>query len=351
MHSAGQNWGLYADPVPAWVPKRPGQRVWREHYVAVEDGSAVRGGYALKPQEFLIRGRTEVVTDWQGPVSEGAYDRHYNTLGLRLVRDMLRRRPLLYSWGHGGYDQPMINMLRTLGWHLHSTPFCILVTKPFRFLRLNRYLRATPRRRLALDFLAWSGLGFLGLRTLHAFNRLRGGRIDRAEAEVVSEFGPWADALWDRCSARYACIGARDSKTLNVLLPREGWPAGIRLRVLRGGDTIGWAVVRDTPMKGDARFGDLRVGSVIDCFGLPEDAPAVIGAATRFLRTRGVDLVATNQAHPDWVRAFARNGYAVVPNKRVFALSPGLEKALAPLDETLKGLHLTIMDGHGPHGF
>jgi solute carrier family 35 protein len=64
----------------------------------------VRGGYALKPQEWWVRGRTHIVTDWQGPFSEGAVSNRYGALGLRMLRDMVSKRPLLYSWGHGGED-------------------------------------------------------------------------------------------------------------------------------------------------------------------------------------------------------------------------------------------------------
>jgi hypothetical protein len=58
--------------------------------------------------------------------------------------------------------------------------------------------------------------------------------------------------------------------------------------------------------------------------------------------------VVSNQAHPGWARGFAENGYAVLPNKRLFAASPDLQEALQPFAETAQGLHLTNMDGHGP---
>ena len=96
-----------------------------------------------------MRGQTSVVTDWQGPFSEGSVNSKYATLGLRLVRDMLSKRPLLYSWGHGGNEQPMVRMLRTMGWQMHGTPFCLRVLRPARFLRLNGHLRGTPLRRAA----------------------------------------------------------------------------------------------------------------------------------------------------------------------------------------------------------
>lgn len=352
MHDGGTGWGWYENAEDDWLPRRNGIRVWREHFLALEDGVAVRGAYALKPQEWLVGGEPVLVTDWQGPVSEGLLSRKYNTLGLRLIRDMLKRYPLLYSWGHGGDEASMLQMLRSLKWLIHPTPFCLRIVKPFRFLRHNRYLRDTPGRRLGLDLLAASGAGWVGLKAMHAALSLRGPAQERGvEFEQVAGFGPWADEIWQRASPHYRAIGLRDAASMNALLPAAGWPDCIRLRVRRGGEDIGWVVVMDNALRDDARFGDLRVGSVIDCLAAPDDANAVIGAAHRFLTARGVDLIASNQSHPRWTQAFANHGYVLLPGRRYFAASPELQKALEPFDETQQGLHLTNLDGHGPHGF
>jgi hypothetical protein len=275
--------------------------------------------------------------------------RQYNMVGMRLLRDMLKRRPLLYSWGHGEDDEAMLQMLRSMKWLLHPTPFCLRVLRPFRFLRRNRYLRKTPGRRAALDALAWSGAGWLGLTALFGALSLRGLSTPRADADVVRDFGPWADELWEKCLPRYAAVACRDADTMNALLPQSGWPDGIRLRVRRGTRDLGFAVVMDHALADDRRFGDLRVGSVIDCFGAPEDARAVVAAATRFLAARGVDIVCSNQSHPAWIDAFAASGYVILRDRRLLAASPALAEALEPFEETRAGLHMTNLDGHGPH--
>ncbi|MCG8591479.1 MAG: hypothetical protein MJE66_19460 [Proteobacteria bacterium] len=348
MEEGGVHWRWYESPVDAWVPKEGDQRTWREHHLAIEDGEWVRGAFALKPHEFRCRGEDRTVTDWQGPITEGILSRRYNTLGLRLIRDMLKKYPLLYSWGHGGLEQPMLEMLRRLGWQLHGTPFCLAVVRPFRFLRQNAYLRGTPARRFALDLLAFSGLGGLGLKLLHAALRVRGGGAPAAEAEPFSEFGSWADELWESCRDEYALIAYRDAATMNLLLKDGHWPPAIKLRVRRDGHTLGWVAVLDTPMEGDVRFGDCRVGSVIDALARPEDAGSVVAAAVQFLKQRGVDLIFSNQAHPAWVAAFAAQGFVNLPDRRIFAASPELTKALEPFEKAGGGLHLTNMDGHGP---
>lgn len=348
MRQGGSQWGFYTEPVPDWLAKQPGQRVWREYHLAIEDGTLVRGGYGLKPQEWLIHGKVQIVADWQGPFSEGAYDPKWNTLGLRMVRDMLKKHPLLYSWGHGGNDQPIVLMLKKMGWLLHETPFCLRIVQPRRFLLLNEYLRKTPQRKLALDALAYSGAGSIGLRLLHLSLRLRAGKRFDATASVVDSFGPWADALWERCKDRYAAIAVRDAACMNALLPPNAWPPVTRLKVEAKGQVVGWAAVMETAMQHDHRFGNMRVGSIVDCLAAPEDAGQVVAAATAFLKTRDVDIVVSNQAHPQWAQGFGDNGYIVLQDRRLFAASPPLQQALEPFAKTALGLHLTNLDGHGP---
>jgi hypothetical protein len=350
MHSGGSTWGFYTSSIPDWIAPKAGQSVWREYFVAVDETGEVRGAFALKPQTWLVRGQPHVVTDWQGPFSEGSVDPKFNALGLRLIRDMLKKQPLLYSWGHGGDGQVIVEMLQKLGWQMHHTPFFLLVCRPTRFLRMNRILRTTPLRRVALDLAAVTGLGHVALKLLELTLRFKAPRKFTSVATVVPNFGPWADELWSRCATRYSAIAVRDAASMNALVPSAGWPAGIRLKVELQGRVIGWAVVLDTQMQNEARFGSLRVGSIVDCFADPDDAGEVISAATRFLRQSGTDIVISNQAHPAWMQAFNHNGYVLLPNKRMFAPSPLLRALLEPFEETARGLHLTNMDGHGPMG-
>ena len=116
----------------------------------------------------------------------------------------------------------------------------------------------------------------------------------------------------------------------------------------RGGHDVGWAAVIDNQHRDNPRFGDLRLGTVIDAFARPEDAADVVAVATRFLAERGVDLMVSNQSHPRWIDGFARSGFWVLRDRRLLVISPALADALAPLDETREGLHLTNLDGHGP---
>lgn len=357
LRDSGSPWGFYVDPEPAWIPKtRPDQSVWRELHLALESSGSEEprcvGAYGLKPQTWRIHGADQVVADWQGPISLGAVDNRYAALGLRLIRDMTKKQPRLYSWGHGGDGEPIVQLITKMGWRLHPTPFVFRICRAGAFLRKNGHLRRDPRRAFAQDLLAATGLGRLGLHAMHAALRLRSARRFSARAEVVPEFGAWADDLWTTARDRYAAIAVRDADAMNTLIPRvhrtAEWPEPIRLRVVRDGRILGWVVVVHRQLTGDSRFGDLHVGQLADYFGLPEHAGEILHAGFTYLRDLGVDLVTANQSHPGWIAGFADAGFVVLPDRRLFCASPELEKLLAPFEQTKRSLFLTNFDGHGP---
>jgi len=355
MRDAGSKWGFYVDPVPMWIPKvSEDQLVHREYWLATKNGEEVIGGYGLKPQRWFIKGKPCTVTDWQGPISLGAIDPKYAALGLRMVRDMLKKHPLLYSWGHGGSDQPIVQMLTKMGWLMHDTPFLFRVCQPDNFLRKNAYLREDPKKAIAQDALAMTGLGRIGFKALHAALRLKSLKRFSAKVTKVATFGPWVDDLWERAKGRYDAVALRNAQMMNELLPVEqlhgDWPQPSRLRITRDGKDIGFAAVIDKQLQGDSRFGDMRIGMIVDSFGLPEDAGEIVFAAFEFLRKEGVDMVMANQSHPGWVAGFEDAGFFKIDDRRIFCASPAFQEALEPFDQSRRGLFLSNLDGHGPMG-
>jgi len=314
-------------PDPGWLPGM-------ELFVAVE-GSAVRGGYTLRRQQFSISGETVPVCHYRLPVSEGAIDRAHAMLGLRLVRDALARQPRLYALGMGSFQHPLPQMLKRLGWRMCAVPFHFKVVHPFRFLREIRALRTTPARRWILDVAAYTGAGWLGLRLMG-----HGRRVLRAKCETAGSFTPWADPVWEQARAGYAMAAERNSATLDVLYPPDD-PRFFRIRAGRG-----WAVLLDTVMEDHRQFGNIRVGTIVDCLAPPEDAVTVVRAATRTLESRGVDLIVSNQLHAAWSQALAATGFRRGPSNFLFAASPALAVLL---EEAVDGeLHINRGDGDGP---
>ncbi|MBS0333322.1 MAG: hypothetical protein JSS35_11180 [Proteobacteria bacterium] len=348
LEAGGSTWKFFEGAIPRWLPRGTVETAFREYFVA-RDEAGVHGAYCLKHQSFLKDGAPLELASVQGPVSEGIIERRYGLLALQMVRDMLAREPNLFIWG--GSDV-LAALLDRLGWHRFDAPILIRVTRAGRFLRGARFLQTSPRRTALLRAVASTGLAPLVFGFVHAALGLRHGGAPTGGAKAVEEprFGAWADDIWAAARQAYGLIAVRDSETMNALLPVAGWPEATILRIARRDRTIGWAAVRDTQFQDDGRFGDLRVGSIIDSLAIPGEERAVVQAATAALKGRGVDAIMTHYINDAWIAAFQACGYAKDDNRRICLVSPPL---LAELGENVSAgrFHLTLLDGDGPHGF
>jgi hypothetical protein len=334
-------------PESSWLPRRDAIPLYQEHFVAVEQ-TAVRGGYILKPQAFAVRGEVRMITNIQLPLSEGIVDARYRMLGLQLVKDAMARQPFLFGLGMGGPDQPFPRLLKVLKWRHVCCPFYFRVAHPFRFLREIVYIRRTRSRRFLLDTLAFSGLGWLAVKALHGRKHWQDGPQSGAvTCQLVPEFSSWADAIWQRSQSAYTLIAVRNAIILDTLYPAQN-KRFLRLQVLRQGEPIGWAVLLDTDLSHHKQFGNMRLGSVVDCLALPGCERAVLGAATDLLLARGVDLIITNQLHHTWTEALDRAGFFSGPSNFAFFVSPALASLLDPFEAMADQIHMTRGDGDGP---
>jgi hypothetical protein len=310
-----------------WMPQM-------EVYLAAED-DVVRGGYILRRQCFWVSGRDMAIAHYRLPLSEGVVDRRYATLGLRLVRDALAREPRLYCLGMGGWDRPLPQMLQRLNWRMCEVPFHFKVLRPSRFLRELRALRTTTLRRLVLDTAAFTGAGWLAMLLMGQARRVRSMGHD-----IAGSFMEWPDPIWEAARGSCAMAARRDAATLEALYP--GWDA----RFIRVRTTGGWAVVLDTHMHDHKQFGNMRVGSIVDCMATPEAFAGVVREATAVLEERGVDLVISNQLYAGWSRALLEAGFRRGPSNYLLALSPGFAELVAGAPEN--AFHFNRGDGDGP---
>jgi hypothetical protein len=342
LRSAGVSYQFPEDSTPAWLPRRPGARAFQEYYVAADDAGTIRGGYILKWQDFRISRQTVPVGYVHLPLSEGLIDRKYSALGAQLIIHACKQAPRLFALGIGSMDEPLAKMLKALGWPVQAVPFHFRALHPFTVARQLSYLRTTAARRMVLDLAAYSGAAWTGLR--FAQGGMPGAGI--ADVEQVDRFDSWADGVWDRARDCYRFVGCRDADTLNQLFPSDG--RYVRLKISARGTTLGWAVLLDTQMTANKYFGNLRVGSIVDCLSMPEHADMVIAAALRWLADCGVDLVVTNQASRTWCDALQRNGFLSGPSTFIFAVSRTLDQDLQPLAAGLGHVHVNRGDGDGP---
>lgn len=350
---------FFETPQPKWLPKYRAD-VFNELFLAVdgsadgagEDPRAVRGAYALKRQPFLVRGEVTTVGYYHHPFSEGIVNKKYSMIGAVLLNDALRREPLTYCLGMGGYDRPLPRMLTAMKWRHFAVPFRVRVLRPFRFLRGMKTLRRNLVRALACDFAAFSGLGPVALRVLQVW---KGRRTWFSGANPVTteepSFGDWADDLWKRCAPEYPLIAIRDKQALNVLFPADN-SRFIRLRISRRDEeTLGWAVLAVKNMDNHPQYGRLRVGQIVDVLARPEHAAEVMLAAVRVLGSRGADLAVCNHSHRDWVSAMDTTGFMEGPSNFIFAASPAMARTIDPFEEYAERLFFTRADGDGLYQF
>jgi len=340
---------FYETARPRWLPTSGASRLFNEFFLAL-DGGIVRGGYALKHQDFSFAdGSTRSVGYYHHPLSEGIVNKAHATVGGLLLRDAMLRSPLLYCLGMGGYDRPLPKMLLRLGWSHYLVPFYFRVVHPARFLREMQMLRTTAVRRFAMDLTAYSGGAWAASKAFHLFKKLRRPRAAVCDVEVIEEFGDWADALWQQSHPKYAMTAVRDSATLRTLYPPSD-SHFTRLRIRRDDTDLGWAAVGER--RKDAKYGSLRVGSVVDCWASPQNALPVIRAATETLISAGVDLIVSNQSHKDWCAAMEDAGFLRAQSNFIFAASKKLAELLQPFEETRSHMHFTRADGDGlPRNF
>lgn len=328
--------------VSHWLPTGLGNSVENELFVALESG-AVRGAYALRRQKFSFHGQRRTLDFFHHPVAEGILDKKYAQVGPFILMHILRNNPLTFALGMGGYDRPLPRMLQALKWNLCLISFHFRVNHPARFLRHMRRFHKTRAMHSVAELAAFTGAGWLGLKTLHGLRSVAGLR-QRVKPTVVDEFDDWADQVWDQNSSAYAMVGVRDLRSLRILYPRSN-RSFIRLKFDCDGKTIGWAVVANTQNFNHSEYGDLRVGTILDGLSRPEHSKFVIAGATQALLDRDVDLITTNQSHTSWQHALRQCGFLQGPSNFVFAASAQLSEMLQPFEESVARSHINRGDG------
>jgi hypothetical protein len=347
LKAGGVSYKFPEHPVPDWLPKLAGRKIFQEYFLAVENGSDVRGAFGLKHQEFSLNGETVSLGTCQLPISEGTVNNAYGSIGVRILLNAFERKALFYALGIGGYQEPLAVILTNLGWTLETVPLFFRVQHPFRFLRNSTFLRSTKLKRALADLLAFSGIGWIAFTLGNVLLPKKSMNDPPPQAEIAEDFEDWADKLWEDCKRDYALCAIRDSETLRILYLRTD-ARFIRLKVSQNRKVIGWAVLLDTQMVGSKYFGDMRVGSVVDCMALRKDARQVIRAATQYLISLGVDIVVSNQLDAAWGMALKDCGFLKGPSNFLFAASQQLAQRLQPFSAKLTAIHMTRGDGDGP---
>lgn len=335
-------------PIPGWLaPTGPDHSrdasVYQEMFAATDETGAVRGGYVLKHQLFAVAGDIRSIGFYRSPVSEGIADRRYATLGAMLLRDALRRQPLLFALGLGDREGPLPRMLQAMRWNIAEVPFYYRIERGRTFQEL-RAVRTSALRRAAFNVAAWSGAGAIASRFLHPpVPHLPAGWT------IARSFPPAADAdaLFHRAAPRYSFCAVRTRAVLDRLYEPPNEFRHV-LSVFAGdGALAGWAIVLNTPMHDDKYFGNLRVGSIIDVLAREDAERPVAAAATAFLHESRADIIISNQSHERWRDALRHCGFRQGPSNFLFASSPALWTVIGGA-AAIDRVHLLRADGDGP---
>jgi hypothetical protein len=347
LSAAGSEWSFPAEEAPEDVQHLP---VWTESVVAREGGE-VFGGYLFKHQRFFLEGRELEVGNLTLPLSLGDIDSAYAHVSVALLFDVRQRSPYCYALGLGAEDTKMARMLTAAGWQHLTVPFQFSVKSPNAFARNIRLPAEKKLLQSALRVLGGLRLAGLALKSRDLLRSkgeaVRSSRAQDAPARQVPEFDAFADDLFAAHAASYSLIGDRSAAALNILFPTAEHKY-LRLVVERDDEVIGWALLLDTRMQDDKYFGNMRVGSIVDCFAAPQDARAVVAAADDFFTRRGVDLVVSNQLHAAWHQALASAGYEEGPSNFFLYYSEDLAEQLGTIPDWSREAHMNRGDGEGP---
>jgi hypothetical protein len=351
MRAAGANYRLTTDRPFRDYAVNDGSPVTLERYfVWVDD--ILRGGVVVKRLPFWLAENGPAEVAFYGyPVSEGVANPEFGFLGQMIQKFVTQRYPLVYGLGTGGLDLPVARLMVATGWQAQPVPFRFLVFRAAAFLREIEFIR---RRhgvvRLLADVAAATGLGALGL-GLFRFAQLLTGHRMRTQGfrgEPVNAWGAWADDIWQSARESYALIADRSSATLATLYP-DGHPHLRRLRVVNAaGQVAGWAVIIVARQRGSRYFGNLCLGTLVDCLARPGLEVPVVSAALREMEQAGADLAVTNLSAAEFVRACDRVGMLSGPSNFFLFLSPDLRKRLAQGIAAGRSPFFTRGDGDGP---
>jgi hypothetical protein len=331
--------------VPTWLPPIDAGPLYQEFFLAADDRT-VRGAYILKHQDFLVGGSVMSVGAFQLPLSEGIIDRAYAGVGVQLLRDAMRRQPLLYTLGIGSEHEAAARLLRAARFGLAPVPFLFKVLHARRFLREIRPLRGTRLRRFALDLAALSGAGAVGIGALQGLSSPHLPRRPVRPRELGA-FDARVDDVWAAAAPTLGWAAVRDQAVLARLYDAPG-NRFIRVGIDDGERLFGWAVLVATDWTDHKYFGGMRTGAIVDLLARPGSERALVAAAVDRLHAEGVDIIVTNQSLTRVCDALRHDGFLSGPSNYLLAASPALMRLTPSLDTELGAMHFTRGDGDGP---
>jgi hypothetical protein len=317
--------------------------VCRNHYVAVDESGAVRGGVLLMEQRGWLGKAAIPLVNIQSPLSEGIVDRRFSGVSLQMLKFVHRRSPYAYAVGMGNAENSFPRLLRAAGWSVSPVPFAFAVIDPRRFLKEIGPLRSGKLRWLARGIAA-SGLGSALLEAWHLAHR--DPTAQRYSLEPATSWPEGTDAVWERCRDEVSFSVLRDESTLAALYPSRE-PRLKRFLLRYAGEVVGWSVTVATKMDRNPNFGDMLVGTILDGLSTKAHMAVLLALTRKALCEMGAEVVLTNQTHCLWQAESRRLGFVSGRSNYLLAMSKDLAAALASEPGALRRIHVNRGDGDG----
>jgi hypothetical protein len=262
-----------------------------------------------------------------------------------MLKHIQQQSPYVFALGMGGEQLPFPRLLRGAGWTILPVPFLFRVFSAARFARELRLLQQGAIRTLAnlaaVTGIAQAGTAALQSRSLAARFAARGCTIEK-----VNQWGDWADDVWAGFRGNCSFSVIRNREALAALYPLDdGRIQGHLIR--RSGKILGWAATMNTAMSNHKYFGNLRVGTILDCVAPLDELEACIAMTTNGLGHEGADLVVTNQSHAQLVQAFRKNGFLSARSNYILALTKQFTEVIFKPPAGKDRMHFTRGDSDG----
>ena len=334
--------------VPVFKHSHTNNFIFERKFILTENTKLVRAGYTLKFQWFKINDILLQVGYYYNPVTAGLFNKKYNICGVLLLNDAQKKHPNLFSLGMGGYSEALPQLLKSMKWNLQTVPFFFRVCQPYSFLKNIRYLQDTKLKSFIIILMAKSGLGWLGVKFLFLVISLFYTLFKKApyiDVKVIEAFDQDLDFVWENAKQYYSFIAVRNCKYLKTLYSGKRF---IKLKFFNDHKIVGWSVSLCTKLEDHKQFGNMQLGSIVDCLSLKGYETAIISKTSEMLRKKGVDLIVSNQSHIFWKNAFKINSFIKGPSNFIFASSKVLSEKLMGNIKSKDHMHLTRGDGDGP---
>ena len=163
--------------------------------------------------------------------------------------------------------------------------------------------------------------------------------------EKIEVFDKEADDLWENSKEHYSFIAVRNYEYLKKLYSNKKF---IKLKFTKNNKVIGWSISLCNKLQNHKQFGNMNLGSIIDCLSLNGYETSVIKKTAETLEKKGADLIISNQSHDYWKNALKMNSFINGPSNFIFASSKELSEKLINNLKSKCFMHITRGDGDGP---